>query len=238
VTDTFRPRPRIALPARRLQLRKEHLLREIESAVKSSGLGFPRSGQRRALGIAVAATCLLLAGGTAYAVGAFDWLRQQDRLDSPGPGGPPSLVGERVVVASGAGWAAVAWRGRGEGICIDVATQGHSGNACGLPVADAASPREPASNLRLAAGVTSGSGAGYLLSAGVTVPQAARVDVELADGRVVRASIADAPAQLEANIRLFWVRFAWSLPVGLGHRVIERYLVYDQSGARIGVAPG
>jgi S1-C subfamily serine protease len=230
VIDPSRHRGAIALSPRRLALRKAHLLQEIRRVAEP---------ERRALWVALAAAVVVLtAAGTGFAVGAFDWLTQQNQFDSPGPGGPPPLVGKRVVFASGASWAAIAWRGIGEGLCIDVATQGHIGNACGLPVADAASPREPTSNLRLAAGVTSGSGAGYLLSAGVTVPQAARVDVELADGRVVRASIADAPAQLETEVRLFWVRFAWSLPVGLGHRVIERYLVYDRSGARIGAAPG
>jgi hypothetical protein len=230
VIDSSRLRGRIALPPRRLELRKEHLLHEI---------GLATTPRRRALWVALAtAVVLLAAAGTGLAVGGFDWLTQQNRFDSPGPGGPPPLVGKRVVFASGVGWAAVAWRGRDEGLCIDIATPGHSANACGLPVPGAAAPREAEGNLRLAAGATSGSGPGYLLTAGAAVRRAARVDVELTDGRVIQTAIADAPAEVDANLRLFWARFRWPHPAGLGHPAIRRYLVYDATGAEIGASPG
>jgi hypothetical protein len=235
MTDCSGRRGAITLPSDRLQIRKEHLLREVDSASER----LPAVAKRRPgrLWVALSVVALVLAaGGTAYAIGAFDWLAQQNRLDSPGPGGPPALVGKRIVFASSATWAAVAWRSH-HGLCIDIATRGNSGNGCGFPVPGAASPREPSENLRLAAGVSAGSGPGYLLSAGVAVPEAARVDIGLADGRVLQTSIADAPAALDARVRLFWVRYPWTLPVG-DRRVVERYVVYDAAGVRIGTASG
>jgi hypothetical protein len=179
--------------------------------------------------------------GTTYGLGGFDWLSQQKRLDQPPAGSPlPTLVGERVTVASTDQWAVLAWWSNDSGLCIDVAFSGQGATGCGLPIAGATAQPLPFGKQELAAGVGAVEGRGpQVVVGGVAAPNVARVDLVLVDDRTVPTTMHDAPAALATTVRFFVSRFDYTgpLPPPQAAGLVTKYLAYDGSGQFLGASP-
>jgi hypothetical protein len=156
----------------------------------------------------VAALVSVLAAGSAVAV-STDFLREQARVDDR-PWSPPALarVGERVEVARGADWSFMAWKAE-NATCLAYAAGDVTTwlRVCGRAADDLAiGPHGSRYLLTYGAvtqtqGVSDGRGAVF----GAVTADVTQVEVELADGRVLRADTKRA-GELNTSARFFIVR--------------------------------
>jgi hypothetical protein len=197
---------------------------------------------RKRLVLALAAVIVVAFAGTAVGVGV-DLLEQQERFHAALPDDPQRL-GPLVEVASGDEWALIAWQSK-FGICLDFAIPGNSPFGCGFPVRGA-KPATDSSGagppVHAVAGFLSGGGLvggdGKTTIFGVAAHEVAAVKVELGDGRVVDATVYDAPPDLDEQLRFFIVRL--SLPPHApvtdtlpAYEPVRAYSAYDREGTLI-----
>lgn len=191
----------------------------------------------RPLALVAALVVLLALAGTAVAVGigvGVNFLTQQERFHAQVPD-DPQRVGPLVQVASGDGWALIAWRSD-VGLCLDFAVPDNSPFVCGLPVRGAGSlsagmgPPIHAVDGFLSGSTLVGVSDGKATVFGVAASDVAKVKIELADGRLVDTELFDAPAALRSHVRLFIVR----LRLGALERTVEggvhAFRAYDRDG--------
>jgi hypothetical protein len=145
----------------------------------------------------------------------IDFIGEQERLDSlrrvPAE---MKASGARVEVARGEDWSFMAWRSP-EGFCLAYASRQprNSCRSCGRIPGNEAHSRCLVATLATPTGASDGLGA----IVGIVMPQVARIDVELADGRVESADTLPAPAPLDTDLRTFLIRTPLdALPVGPG----------------------
>jgi len=196
-----------------------------------------RSGRSRRKPIFIALVAALLLGLTGTAVGlGVTFLGQQKEFHAANPH-DPHRIGPLVEVTSGEDWALIAWRSD-VGICLDFAIPGNSPFACGFPVrgappelhpSGAGPPTHAIASFYIGGGLAGGDDKSTLI--GVTVPEVAKVVVELRDGGSVEAPLYDAPDELGVDLRFFIVR-VW-LPADTGGpsgSPILSYDAYDRDG--------
>lgn len=196
-----------------LERRKVHLLAEIaRPAARRSHPSRSLPLQRRLLLVAV--LVLALTGiGTALGVGArigdldafFEFFDREGNHPSI-----PRLIGDRAVIARGDAWAFVAWRST-RGLCTSlVFPERQGGTICGIPVVGA--PRETSGpEHQVSGGAYQGRPDDDLWINGVAAANVSRVEVELADGRVLHPLVYDAPAALGLELKFFLVRTPFRL---------------------------
>lgn len=167
---------------------------------------------RRSILVLLAAAAMLAVVGTAVGVGIS--LLDQQRLFHDGASDHPGRLGPMVEVATGESWALIAWQSD-FGVCLDFAIPGSSPFACDFPVRGAKPPTSTSGSgppIHSVAGQISGGGLvggdGKTTIFGVAAGDVAAVRIELRDGRTIDASVYDAPAALEAEVRLFIARVA------------------------------
>ena len=187
----------------------------------------------RPLALVAALVVLLALAGTAVGVGV-SFLTQQERFHAQTPD-DPKRVGPLVQVASGDGWALIAWRSD-HGLCLDFAVPDNSPFVCGLPVRGAGSlsagmgPPIHAVDGFLSGSTLVGVSDGKATVFGVAASDVAKVKIELADGQLVDTELFDAPAVLRTHVRLFIVR----LRLGALERTVEggvhAFRAYDSDG--------
>jgi hypothetical protein len=210
VNETIQPPD---APPLDLERRKAHLLAEIArpAARRSRPYRFLPL-QRRLLLVAV--LVLALTGiSTALAVGTrlgdldafFEFFDREGNHPSI-----PRLIGDRAVIARGEDWAFVAWRST-RGLCTSlVFPERRGGTICGIPVVGA--PRETSGpDHQVVGGSYQGRPDEELWINGVAAANVSRVDVELADDRLLRAAVYDAPAALRLELKFFLVRTRFRL---------------------------
>lgn len=188
--------------------------------------------KRRRLMVALVAATVLGLAGTAVGVG-IDRIEQQTVFHASRPD-DPQRVGPLVEVASGDDWALIAWKSN-VGICLDFAIPGNSPFGCGFPVRGAKSATD-ASGAGLpnhaVAGFVSGGGLvggdGKTTIFGVAAHEVAAVKVELRNGRVVDASLYDAPPELDAEVGFFIVRLALPPQGFRDEGPVRAYSAYDR----------
>ena len=216
--------------AQRSRLR-EAILEEIERgriprALPSARgqIGWRRRSHRRLVLVAVALLALVLAA-TGVAVGV-DLLQRENTFDAIRERIPsePKRQGERVVVASGAGWSLLAYRSD-RGLCLDVATAQGSGGGCGFAVRGAPGSEDSHRLLSAQIGATSSS----VYVTGVASAEVARVVVELGTGKFVDAELHVAPAKLAVTVKFFTARLATNV-AGVGGSEIRSVHAYDAEG--------
>jgi hypothetical protein len=162
----------------------------------------------RAVALAAALVLALTGVGTAFAVGArlgdlgafFEFFDEEANHPSI-----PRLIGERGVITRGEDWAFVAWRST-RGLCTSLVFPENEGlTSCGMPVVGA--PRETRGPEHLIVGGTyQGRPDDDLWVEGVVAANVSRVEVELTDGRRLKAPVYDAPAALGLDLKFFLVR--------------------------------
>ena len=196
-----------------VERRHAHLLAETaRPGTGTSGRFRFLAGSRRV--VLVAAVLLALTGvGAAFAVSTrlgdldafFEFFDKEGNHPSI-----PRLIGERAVITRGEDWAFVAWRST-RGLCTSLVFAEHegAGASCGIPVVGA--PRETPGPEHLVAGGTHHRPPDDLWINGVTAANVSRVEVELADGRHLRAPVYDAPAALRLDVKFFLIRTRFRL---------------------------
>ena len=180
---------------------------------------------------------------TAIAVGVgVNLLHQQEQFHARQPD-DPQRVGPLVQVASGGGWALLAWRSNA-GLCLDYAVPKNASFTCGLPVRGSGSSA-PGSGAPIHAveGFLSGSNLvgvrdGKATVFGVAASDVAKVKVELADGRLVDTDLFGAPIALRTDVRLFIVRLQLgalerTAESGVRESDVHAFLAYDSDGRLI-----
>lgn len=180
-------------------------------AARSEGRGRRlQRRRRRPLIVAFAAAAVLAIAGTAVGVG-ITLLDQQELFHDSAPDDPERL-GPLVEIASGESWALIAWQSN-IGVCLDFAITGNSPFSCGFPVRGAKPATDSSGSgppVHAVAGQVSGGGLvggdGKTTIFGVAAEDVAAVKVELRDGRIVDATLYDAPPELGAEVRFFVVR--------------------------------
>jgi hypothetical protein len=245
------------LSPRRLADRRAHLLEEITSGRSLDGWrrvrnAFPGDRGNRWL-LAAAILALVGGAGTAVAVGV-NLVRQEEsfyeKWIARDPHSP-NLQGSFVEVVGSSDWALIAWRSD-QGICLDLATPGHSASSCGFPVVGAPPDRtqpgadEPKHMVAYLAGRAEPGDLWDL--AGVAAETVARVEIEMADGRTLAAPMYDAPAELGTRLRFFIQRIEVDesslVPPGEPPHlanVVNAFVAYHADGTlveRLPVAPG
>jgi hypothetical protein len=198
-------------------------------------------GQRRVprpLALGAALAVVLAIAGTAVAVGIkVNFLAQQERFHAQEPE-DPHRIGPLVQVASGDGWALIAWRSD-VGLCLDFAVPDNSPFACGLPVRGAGSLAAGSGPpIHAVDGFLSGSNLvgvsdGRATVFGVAASDVAKVKVELADGRLVDTELFDAPAALRTDVRLFIVRLQLGALERTAEGGVHAFLAYASDGRLI-----
>jgi hypothetical protein len=115
------------------------------------------------------------------------------------------LIGETVVITRDEDRAFVAWRST-RGLCTSLVFPGdEGGTSCGIPVVGA--PGETGSREHLVVGGSyQGRPHDDLWLDGVAAAKVSRVEVELSDGRRVKARVYDAPAALGLDLKFFLAR--------------------------------
>jgi hypothetical protein len=153
----------------------------------------------------------LVGTGVAVALTSTDFLTEQERVDRQA-WQPPQLerVGPRVEVERGIDWSFMAWKSPKDGACVGYAA-GDATNwsrGCG-PAPDRADrdPHTPDYLITLGYVPTASDGAADSRGAiyGAVTPEVSRVEIELADGRVLTARAVDV-GTLGADARFFLVR--------------------------------
>jgi hypothetical protein len=167
----------------------------------------------RRLSLVVALLLAVTGVGTALAVGTrlgdldafFEFFDREGNDPSI-----PRLIGERAVITRGEDWAFVAWRST-RGLCTSlVLSDREGGTVCGMPVAGA--PRETDGPDHLVGGGSyQGRPDDDLWISGVAAANVRRVEVELADGRLLQAVVYDAPAALRLELKFFLIRTPFRL---------------------------
>jgi hypothetical protein len=244
------------LSPKRFADRRAHLLDEITSGRsldRSLRVRYAFPGERRhRLLLAAAIVALLGVASTAVAVGVNLVRQEESFYEKWFAGDPhaPNLQGSFVEVAGDSDWALIAWRSD-QGICLDLATPGHSASGCGFPVVGAPPDRtqpevdEPRHMVAYLAGRAEPGDPWDL--AGVAAETVARVEIEMADGRTLAAPMYDAPAELGTALRFFVLRIevdeSSMVPAGepphLAH-VVNAFVAYDADNdlvERLVVAP-
>jgi hypothetical protein len=191
------------------------------------------------LPLPLAALLLLALTGTAYGVGALDWLIQQERSEPPPESAFGRRLSERTVIASQEDWGIFAWWSESKKLCIDVAFRGQSGTGCGFPVVGATRGGVETRDSRFAAGMGSVQGRGpRVLVGGIAAANVARVDLVLVDGRTVRTRMHPAPRALASDVRFFVGHFQYAGPLPPpSPGLVTSYLAYDESGRLLGASP-
>lgn len=209
-----------------------------EVVVRSRRIGSPRRARKR-LVIALAVVLLLSLGGTAVGVG-FDLLRQQEGFHAS-VSDDPTRLGPLVEVASGDGWALIAWRSEA-GLCLDFAIPRNSPFACGFPVPGAKrGSGTSGSGTHAIAGFFSGGnlvgGDGKATIFGAAAPDVAAVKVELGDGRIIEAPLQEAPPELRTDVRFFLLRLTLAQLERGRESPVRAYSAYDRGGGLIERVP-
>lgn len=225
--DLLSPPELPPLPESRRATLRAHVLAELATRPG-------RGGVRRArVALGVALVALAVGGGTAVGIGT-DFFAGLDRADERWV--PPEMarVGPRAELARGPDWAAAAWRSA-KGICVAYVSgdANNWGAGCGPRPEEAdGDPLTPdtLSTFIMTPG-RSADGRGAIV--GAVTGAVARVELELRDGRVLRAETQRAPA-LETDARFFVVRAPLEIerPPGAGPRStpVRTYLAYDAEG--------
>lgn len=222
------------LPPQRFAARRDHLLQEI-------GRGEPvqhAQSHRRRVFFAAAVTALLGIGGAAAAVSGFDLLAELKRSDDR-PWSPPEFqpVASRIEVARGPDWSFVAWKSAG-GVCLGYAagTAINWAVSCGRSL-NRASERPNSSNYLItllvhssesASATTRSAADGRGAIMGAVALDVARVDLEMADGRVL-STLTQSSRGLDASARLFIVREQ----LRLDRSAIRAVVLYRAGGERL-----
>lgn len=222
------------LPARAVE---DHV-RRLSNAVDRDDRRDRRFTFRPSAAVALVLTALLVTSGAALAV-RFDigpgFLAGADE-SSKGDPSSPHLLGERVRIATTNDRAIYAWKST-RGICVAaVAQAGRGASGCGFPVIGSPNDvavRQPEPN-RFVGGVASREGS-QIDVVGVAAEAVARVDVELADGSVLRADMWTAPKTLETPLRVFYVRARAITSVGESgmQRHVAALVAYDRDGKQL-----
>jgi hypothetical protein len=244
--DVPSPPDSLPIPPRRLALIRANLGDEIERLEPARVPRWRprvRARSRRRVVIAVALVGLLAAVGTAVGVGlGVDFLAEQQRVDRQ-PWTPPwsKPSGSRVEVARGPDWSFMAWTSA-DGVCVAYAAGAATnwGRSCGrapegAPVTSdylIATLITPTN----AADANAADGRGAIV--GAVTPEVARIEVELADGRVLAARTQEAPRALNTDARLFLIRapLAFIPPDAQGgrpHSPVRAYISYSSDGKRL-----
>ncbi len=236
---------------RELARRRAHLIAELHaSPARRARLAgwFARQSRPRRLVLVIALVALLSGVGTAVGVGVDLLARDvafHKRFDlaefDPKPTSPFAYV------ARGEDWALIAWTSS-RGICLDYAyedTNNPSGfngwSGCGMPVVGSPSDKawkQPAPTDLV--GILSGSpgpGRGWAIS-GPAAPNIAAVKVELADGRILDATLYPAPKELATRLRFYLLRIDDDLPAPapsdpanpLARAPVRAVLAYNDTG--------
>ncbi|MGH3093646.1 MAG: hypothetical protein ACRDOG_15155 [Gaiellaceae bacterium] len=184
---------------------------------------------RRYILLAVLLVALLGAVGTAVGLGV-SFLAEQERVDRE-PWTPPwsKPTGTRVEVARGADWSFMAWRTQ-DGLCIAYAAGAATnwGRSCGGPP-DVAGDRFSSDYLVATLVTPSDTADGIGAIVGAVTHEVARVELELADGRVLSAPTEESPAALDTDARLFFIR----TPLEAPPNPVRAYITYGSRGERL-----
>jgi hypothetical protein len=233
MTDVFSPPESGPIPSDRLAVLREKLVEEVSQSAWPSRrlrIGFSRRGYVVVVGCFVA---LLAIAGGAIGVG-LNLVGEQERIDNAGIA-PSEMraIGARVEVARGDDWSLMAWRSQ-NGFCIASAWAGASGavsnsvRSCGRVPSE-----EPGASRYLVAtlGVPTPASDGRGLVAGIVMPTVSRIEIELADGRVLAARTVAAPEPL-ADVRIFLVRAKFDqVPIRPGGlRPVRAYSLFSPDG--------
>jgi hypothetical protein len=244
--DVFSPPEPLPIPPRRLALVRANLRDEIERLERTPAPRWRRpvtAPSRRRFVIAVALVALLAAVGTAVGVGlGVDFLAEQQRVDRQ-PWTPPwsKPTGTRAEVARGPDWSFMAWKSA-DGVCVAYAAGAATnwGRSCGSSlegdpstsdylIATLITPTNPADP-------NAADGRGAIV--GAVTPEVARIEIELADGRVLAARTQQAPPALHTDARLFLIRAPLRfVPArvqgGRPHSPVRAYISYGADGKRL-----
>lgn len=231
--ELLAPPPSRNLPAHRLALRREHLLDEIRRPGASGNVlrlqrGWRLRPRRTRLVIALAIFVLLAAVGTAVGVGV-SLLAQQERFDKQRERipGEPKRIGPLVEITSGPGWSLTAWKSN-SGMCLDFVVPKSSSGGCGFGVRgephDTAHPGAPPPKHWISGGTSSGPGVGTVVD-GVVAEEVARVEVVLADGRILDVPVLEAPPELRGDVDFFLLQ----VPADSGG-LVRTFVAYGEEG--------
>jgi hypothetical protein len=184
---------------------------------------------RRYVVLAAALIALAAAVGTAVGLG-FDFLAEQERVDQQ-PWTPPEMkaAGARVEVARGADWSFMVWNTH-DGLCVAYAAGAATnwGRSCGGPP-DIAGDRFSSDYLVATLITPSDAADGTGAIVGAVTHEVARVELELADGRVLSAPTEESPAALDTDARLFLIR----TPLEAPPNPVRAYVTYGSQGERL-----
>jgi hypothetical protein len=215
------PQPPTLSPAD-VAARRQHLIGEIQRAKSKPRIQLAPTSLSRAGVIIIAASLVVVAaaGGTALAL-------KGDLFDSTPA---PTVVGDRVDVATGPNWAVEAWKST-RGMCLGVViSDAERAVGCGFPVVGTppvTDARVPQPNHEISGMYTSQNGDGNLYVAGVIADSVSRVEVEFRDGHVANASIYRAPSSLSTSVNFFVLRTQLS---SADPFPIAGYRAYDDAG--------
>ena len=183
---------------------------------------------------------LLIAVGTATGLG-IDFFAALDEVDRR-PWTPPDVrrVGPRAEIARGEDWAVAAWKSAG-GLCVAHAAGAAArwSVACG-PHPDRGDDKTSDYLITLLVVPHSGQpldegdakdGLGTIV--GAVTAEVARVELTLADGRMLRADAARAPAALDTPARLFVVRTLLERPQLGTTSPVRALAAYGRDGRRL-----
>jgi hypothetical protein len=243
--DVLSPPEPLPIPPRRLALVRANVLDEIERLEHTGMTRWwprPAARSRRRVMIAVALVALLAAVGTAVGVGlGVDFLAEQERVDRQ-PWTPPRSkpTGNRVEVARGPDWSFMAWKSA-DGVCVAYAAGAATnwGRSCGgAPEGDPSTSDYLITTLVTptnAADAHAVDGRGAII--GAVTSEVARIEVELADGRVLSARTQEAPPALNTDARLFLIRAPLDfVPPARGEpprSLVRAYISYGADGKRL-----
>lgn len=223
--------PNIKMPDERFSLRRANLVEAIQRARFGAAGSASRRPTRRAV-LAIAASILFVAAGSALALTQIDFLGEQAQVDREAWTPPEWKPQEpRVELERGLDWSFMAWHSAG-GICVAYAA-GDASNwarACGPVSADST-----ASLLTwlYVPSQTSGASDGHGAMAGAVTPDVDRIEVELADGRVLSAQTRPA-AGVAAEARFFLVRESAMLAA---ERPVASIALYGADGELLDSGP-
>jgi hypothetical protein len=231
MTDVFSPPESPPIPPDRLAVLRAKLVEELSRRKRRRPFSRVVLSRRRYVVVVGCLVAVLAMAGFALGVG-LNFLGEQERIDSTGRA-PSDMraVGSRVEVARGDDWSLMAWRSPA-GFCIAYAWSDvtHSVRSCGrIPSGESGASRYLVATLGVPAPASDRQG----IVAGIVTPAVSRIEVELADGRVLAARTLPSPAALGADIRIFFLRtrFDQVTPRPGGVRPVRAYTSFGSDGS-------